>query len=218
MLDGAPKAIAAPVDEIDSWGYRETWRTWTAPEAEAGALTGQWLVVAGGAGLDTDTEADAVAAVPTGLLAALAAAGAQTSVVSPDMIGATDVKDLRGLISLASWDAEDEVAGVAATLDVLNAAIDAPLWCLTRHAVAVAEGDAPDPAQAAVWGLGRVAGLEHPDRWGGLVDVAADADEQDWNALGRVRYRQPRGPDRDPRWGRACAAPGAHRTDHPRCR
>ena len=28
-----------------------------------------------------------------------------------------------------------------------------------------------DPAQARVWGLGRVAALEHPDRWGGLVDL-----------------------------------------------
>jgi hypothetical protein len=25
--------------------------------------------------------------------------------------------------------------------------------------------------QAMVWGLGRVAGLEYPRRWGGLVDV-----------------------------------------------
>jgi hypothetical protein len=32
--------------------------------------------------------------------------------------------------------------------------------------------------QAAVWGLGRVAGLEHPGRWGGLVDVPAVLDER----------------------------------------
>ena len=168
MLDGTPKAIAAPVDEIDRWGYREAWRTWEAPKADE--LGGHWMVVARDA-------------VPARLLAALTAAGARTSVVSPDAIRAADVEGLSGLISLASWDAEDEVAGVAATLDVLNAGIDAPLWCLTRHAVALADDEAPDPAQAAVWGLGRVAGLEHPDRWGGLIDVAADPGEQDWNAL-----------------------------------
>ena len=28
-----------------------------------------------------------------------------------------------------------------------------------------------------VWGLGRVAALEHPDRWGGLVDLPADLDD-----------------------------------------
>ncbi|WP_425388714.1 beta-ketoacyl reductase [Dactylosporangium aurantiacum] len=43
--------------------------------------------------------------------------------------------------------------------------VDAPLWCVTR-------GAATDPAQRAVWGLGRVVALEHPDRWGGLIDLA----------------------------------------------
>ena len=32
--------------------------------------------------------------------------------------------------------------------------------------------------QAQVWGLGRVAALEHPDRWGGLVDVPPVLDER----------------------------------------
>ncbi|GAA3354007.1 beta-ketoacyl reductase [Saccharopolyspora gregorii] len=34
----------------------------------------------------------------------------------------------------------------------------------------------PHPAQAAAWGLGRVAALEHPDRWGGLIDLPAELD------------------------------------------
>jgi short-subunit dehydrogenase/acyl carrier protein len=37
--------------------------------------------------------------------------------------------------------------------------------------VATGTGESPDPAQAAVWGLGRVAALEVPQRWGGLIDV-----------------------------------------------
>ncbi|WP_344610041.1 beta-ketoacyl reductase, partial [Streptomyces glaucus] len=36
--------------------------------------------------------------------------------------------------------------------------------------------DPVDPLQAALWGLGRVAALEYPDRWGGLVDLPADPD------------------------------------------
>ena len=38
------------------------------------------------------------------------------------------------------------------------------------------------PVQAMAWGLGRVAALEHPGRWGGLVDVPAVLDERagDW--------------------------------------
>ena len=34
------------------------------------------------------------------------------------------------------------------------------------------------PVQAQVWGLGRVAALEHPDRWGGLVDLPPVLDER----------------------------------------
>ena len=33
----------------------------------------------------------------------------------------------------------------------------------------------PTPRQARLWGLGRVAALEHPHRWGGLVDLPARA-------------------------------------------
>jgi short-subunit dehydrogenase/acyl carrier protein len=46
------------------------------------------------------------------------------------------------------------------------------LWCLTCGGVAAGAGDGPpDAVQGQVWGLGRVAGLEHPDRWGGLADL-----------------------------------------------
>ncbi|MCZ7417120.1 SDR family NAD(P)-dependent oxidoreductase [Streptomyces sp. WMMC897] len=47
-----------------------------------------------------------------------------------------------------------------------------PLWCATRGAVAATASDAaPEAGGAALWGLGRVAGLEQPDLWGGLVDL-----------------------------------------------
>jgi acyl transferase domain-containing protein/acyl carrier protein len=48
-------------------------------------------------------------------------------------------------------------------------AVDERLAILTRDAVAVAEGEAPDPAAAAVWGLVRSAQAEHPGRFG-LID------------------------------------------------
>ncbi|MGW3071166.1 type I polyketide synthase, partial [Streptomyces sp. NPDC001130] len=51
-------------------------------------------------------------------------------------------------------------------------------------AVATARSDAaPDPAQAAQWGLGRVAALELSDRWGGLVDLPRTVDRR---AAGRL--------------------------------
>nr|AZF85945.1 type I polyketide synthase [Catenulispora sp.] len=170
MLDAGPRsgatAVTAGVAELDRWGYQEVWRpktTTPATATPATPLTGHWLVVARSA----DT-------VPAALLEAFATAGAETSIVTPDKIG-TGLADVTGVLSLMSWDADGEIAAVADTLAVLNAAIPAPLWCLTRNAVAARDGDVPDPAQAAVWGLGRVAGLEHPDRWGGLIDIAGDA-------------------------------------------
>ncbi|MGW0955571.1 type I polyketide synthase [Streptomyces sp. NPDC002545] len=71
--------------------------------------------------------------------------------------------------------------GLAQTLALVQALGDAeltaPLWCLTRGGVAAGRGDVlSSPAQGALWGLGRVIGLEHPDRWGGLVDLPETLD------------------------------------------
>ncbi|MER5363619.1 beta-ketoacyl reductase, partial [Streptomyces sp. NPDC002785] len=56
---------------------------------------------------------------------------------------------------------------------------DAPLWLATRGAVSVGRSDGlVDPVQAQVWGLGRVAALEHPERWGGLVDLPEVVDDR----------------------------------------
>ncbi|RBM17968.1 type I polyketide synthase, partial [Streptomyces sp. PT12] len=53
----------------------------------------------------------------------------------------------------------------------------ATLWCLTHGAWEA------DPSRAAVWGLGLGAALEHPDRWGGLVDIEGPDDERAFTRL-----------------------------------
>ena len=45
------------------------------------------------------------------------------------------------------------------------------LWVLTRGAQAAIDGEAPQLWAAPLWGLGRVAALEHPESWGGLIDL-----------------------------------------------
>ncbi|MEY4589030.1 MAG: hypothetical protein RL497_1106 [Pseudomonadota bacterium] len=56
------------------------------------------------------------------------------------------------------------------------------LWCVTHLAQAVA-GSISCPLGAALWGLGRVAGqVEHPEIWGGLVDLDYHA-LADWALL-----------------------------------
>ncbi|WP_328891777.1 type I polyketide synthase [Streptomyces sp. NBC_00316] len=60
-----------------------------------------------------------------------------------------------------------------------DAGIMAPLWIATQGAVGVGRSDrSPVPEQALLWGLGRIAALEYPQRFGGLVDLPADADER----------------------------------------
>ena len=45
------------------------------------------------------------------------------------------------------------------------------LYLLTRNAQPVGEGDRANPAHAVLWGLGRTLALEHPEIWGGVIDV-----------------------------------------------
>ncbi|GAA2688325.1 hypothetical protein GCM10009864_72720 [Streptomyces lunalinharesii] len=104
------------------------------------------------------------------LLTAAAQDAAPTAVVS--------------LLALDETAGDDALpAGTTATAALVQAVADtdcpAPLWVVTRGAVAVLPADLPTvPAQAAVWGLGRVAALELPDHWGGLIDLPAELDER----------------------------------------
>ena len=83
-----------------------------------------------------------------------------------------------------------------------DAGLGAPLWAVTRGAVAAGRADrSTRPARPRLWGLGRVAALEHPDRWGGLVDLPATPRP---SARGRPAGRRccagrRRGPGRGPR-------------------
>jgi thioester reductase-like protein len=93
--------------------------------------------------------------------------------------------DLPGELSAESLAAmQDEV--LAGTLDVLQAALKAnlraPIWIVTRGAQSIVDGDAVSPPQTCLWGLGRVLALEHPELWGGLVDLPPTG-VSDWQQL-----------------------------------
>ncbi|MFD7862993.1 SDR family NAD(P)-dependent oxidoreductase [Streptomyces sp. NPDC059783] len=103
---------------------------------------------------------------------------------SPD--GAADAVSA-GAPAIGPDGAHDVASGVAATVALVRAleraGVTAPLWCATRGAVSTGASDpAPEPAPAAVWGVGRAAAVEHPRTWGGLVDLPPRWD-------GRVRER-----------------------------
>ncbi|MBD1926369.1 thioester reductase domain-containing protein [Trichocoleus sp. FACHB-90] len=52
------------------------------------------------------------------------------------------------------------------------------LWLVTRGAVPVG-GSLPGVAQAPLWGLGKVVALEHRELWGGMLDLAPEATEDE---------------------------------------
>ncbi|MYS32111.1 hypothetical protein GTW38_35425, partial [Streptomyces sp. SID7804] len=166
---------------VDSIRHHEVWKPLSLPST-APAATGTWLAVV------PETLAD-----DAWVAAVLAAVG--TDVV-PLTVG-TDDRDalagrLRGLLSehtaltgvlslLALADTAETPAVPTAVLlqALLDAEINAPLWCVTRGAVAVAGTERiTAPGQAAVWGLGRVAALELPVRWGGSIDLPAVLDDR----------------------------------------
>ncbi|WP_269788664.1 beta-ketoacyl synthase N-terminal-like domain-containing protein, partial [Streptomyces sp. 8ZJF_21] len=154
----------------NGWWYRAGWEP--LPEPVAPRLTGTWTVVA--ASGDHDTAVDR----------ALAAHGAEVRRVrSPEEVRGTHPA---GVVSLLGRPAS-AAGALADTLALLRAGTDAPLWCLTQGAAAVdGTDDDVSPEQAAVWGLGRTAALEHPDRWGGLVDLPAEFDENTARRLAGV--------------------------------
>jgi NAD(P)-dependent dehydrogenase (short-subunit alcohol dehydrogenase family) len=179
--------------------YRVRWEPRADP-AGIVSLSGRWLVVvpadAGGA-------ADPWLSASSGALSeALRARGAE---VTPVVVADSDrgalaqrlretLAELRGpdeavIAGVVSLLALDEPAGrspvsvssVVSMVGLVQAlgdvGIEAPLWCVTRGAVAAQPSERlVRPGQAGVWGLGRVVALEYPDRWGGLVDVPEQMD------------------------------------------
>ncbi|WP_328348239.1 type I polyketide synthase [Micromonospora sp. NBC_00421] len=183
---------------VDSWRYRDAWLP--VADGDEPAVTGTWWLVTG-----PDTAADQAAfcrdalvrhgatVVPVELeaertdRAALAARARDLATAVP----------VAGIVSLLALDETPAPAhpsvpvGFAGTVTLTqalgDAGVRAPLWCLTRGAVTTDSGDPlPHPVQQLAWGFGRIAALEHPDRWGGLLDLPDELDAAAGRRLVRV--------------------------------
>jgi hypothetical protein len=172
------------------------------PDPEPAALSGRWLVVVREGQAASDLAGSCARAMAeAGARVVLAEAAAEDdraglavrigSALAADDAAAGDiaVSGVSGVVSLLGIDEtpapghEPVASGLAGTLAVVqalgDAQITAPLWVLTRGAVAAGPGElVASPVQTGVWGLGRVVALEHPERWGGLVDMPPTVDER----------------------------------------
>ncbi|MFF2851895.1 type I polyketide synthase [Streptomyces sp. NPDC058001] len=175
---------------LDSWRYRVVWRP--APDTDPAPLTGTWLVLTSRNDTDHPWTTATVEAL-TGRGADVVhlpvdTARADRTALAEALTQATGNRPRQGgVLSLLALDETphpqhpDLTTGVIATLTLAQAIGDAghdlPLWCATRGAVTVADTDpVRRPEQAQIWGLGRVVGLEHPQHWGGLVDLPDQPD------------------------------------------
>ncbi|MFH8979371.1 acyltransferase domain-containing protein, partial [Streptomyces sp. NPDC017890] len=157
---------------VDEWRYAVSWKPVVLESA--GGLSGRWVVVS------ADVDGGVLAGVLEGAGAEVVRLGGGDGLAA----GLSGLGPVAGVVSLAGL-GEAGLAGTVGVVQALgDAGIDAPLWLVTRGAVSVGRSDRlVSVEQAQVWGLGRVVGLEHPDRWGGLLDLPEVLDER---AVGRV--------------------------------
>ncbi|WP_446681674.1 type I polyketide synthase [Allokutzneria oryzae] len=167
---------------VDTWRYRVTWKPVTG---SGSSVAGLWLLAV------PTTQADH--AWVGGVTEALTAGGATVRTITVDtadraelaakLSGATEVRGVLSLLGLAEEAHGPLSFGVAATIALMqataDAGIDAAVWAATQGAVAAADSDTVSaPIQSQLWGLGRVAAIEQPLRWGGLIDLPAEVGER----------------------------------------
>ncbi|WP_203794879.1 SDR family NAD(P)-dependent oxidoreductase, partial [Actinoplanes derwentensis] len=180
---------------IAGWRHREIWKP--IPDPGHSRLTGTWLVIGPEVLAETLTRYGATVVTLPEPLAIQAAdqfhqadqadgVGREDGVGRADRVAGAGRAELAGRLNAL----EEPIAGVVAETGEVRAALaivqalgdagsTAPLWLVTRGAIGTGTADpAVAPQAAAVWGFGRVAALEHPDRWGGLVDLPERFDDR----------------------------------------
>jgi phthiocerol/phenolphthiocerol synthesis type-I polyketide synthase B len=160
---------------LNDWFYELVWEQSELAESGSGAVPsddGSWLVLG---------EPDL--ATELGNFAGSAAAVLSPAVVHDDGDHAALAEALKGvryvLYAPPVPSTQFDVAagyrlfnGVKRLVAALGRIASPPkLFFLTRNAQPLSEGDRANPTHAVLWGLGRTLALEHPEIWGGVVDL-----------------------------------------------
>ena len=177
--------------------YELEWRTAEAPQGTGPERAGEgvWVLVADRQG------------VAARVAAQLEATGVDCRLLTPEEAAGQDALPaglrVRGLLHLGTLDAAPQARTPGEELDAALAVSCGPLlwasrnltvtdghpaprlWLVTRGGAAV-DGTAVTPSHAPVWGLGRVVALEHPEVWGGSLDLDPEAADLDADAAAVV--------------------------------
>jgi phthiocerol/phenolphthiocerol synthesis type-I polyketide synthase B len=155
------------------WYCELTWPVRPFSGAETTA-EGSWLVVAeAGLGAEIGRVLGDDSRV-TVLATSLVADDADEAVLADALAGMSHVL-YAPAVSSSFVDAESGYClfNAARRLSAVLARMALPpkLFLLTRNAQPISAGDRANPAHAVLWGLGRTLALEHPELWGGIIDV-----------------------------------------------
>ncbi|MET7572871.1 type I polyketide synthase [Streptomyces sp. NPDC005492] len=148
--------------EADGWRYRETWAPVSATGRLVAAPAARWAVVVP-AGYAADPW---MAAVAEAIGGELIEDDGTAPALSPACLGVVSLLAVR-----------DDVEGLLSTVRLVQQ-VRVPVWAVTRGAVAVhGEERIVGVWPGATWGIGRVAALEVPERWAGLLDLPEVVDD-----------------------------------------
>ncbi len=164
--------------EISDWFYEIQWQVkdFDPPPAVRNEEPGGWLIVS----------------KPGPLAEHLAKALEESGDFARVALAWTEVPRFRGVVYLSSLEQTDSPefgAEMESALNVLTALARRPgsdsprLWIVTENCQPGGGYGHMHPAQALYWGLGRTIAVEHPEIWGGLVDLDFAGPEQNAREL-----------------------------------
>ncbi len=160
---------------IADWLYEVQWQSQARRDHRATNARGHWLIISDRVGYG-----DALAK-------ALVAQGCTCEIILAEDEAAQALQSARavqGVVHASSLDQTLDVAQASLPANFLHALQTllggnppSRLWIVTKNAQAV--NDEPLALNGStLWGLGRTFALEHPEAWGGLIDLGAHAHEQ----------------------------------------
>ncbi|ORJ56989.1 type I polyketide synthase [Mycobacterium simiae] len=154
---------------LDDWSLRLAWEPTSLPEG-GGAAAGRWLVVG-----------DAALAAELGCLADVRNCDVEPAALGEALPGVDHVlyapiAPVDPLDVGTAYQLFHQVRRLAAAMAASSS--PAKLFIVTRNAQPLAEGEHASPAHGALWGLGRTLALEHPEIWGGIIDLDASVPVQ----------------------------------------
>jgi acyl transferase domain-containing protein len=159
--------------------YEIAWRELPGRRAAAPAGAGRWVLLGEGGGMAGRVAGRLAVA---GHDAVIVAGDDDPDVTRERLSAVLDDGPVNGVVHLGSLDVGSARLGPELdralsrscapllALPGLLAGRRSKLWAVTRGAVPAGRGGV-ETGQGAVWGLGRVVGLEHPGLWGGMIDL-----------------------------------------------